>query len=566
MKHHGRIKVEKNERIVAYFSMEIGLDHRIPTYSGGLGVLAGDTIKAFADLHVPVIAVTLVHSKGYFYQKIENGEQKEIPVDWSKDDFLKKTDVVIDIPLKDRTIKVTAWEYICKGCANYEVPVYFLDTNLPENSDYDRKLTDHLYGGDEYYRMLQEIILGIGGVRILEALGYTNLKKYHMNEGHAAFIAFELYNRLKGKVPADELVTEIRKRMVFTTHTPVPAGRDNFPLDVVKNTLPDFPDEHEASIVQDGKLSMIQLALYFSEYINGVAEKHGEISRGMFPEYPIDSITNGVHSVTWTCNSFQELFDKYIPGWRRESFSLRYAIGIPRDEIMEAHEKAKGALIDLLNSRLNAGFDRDIFTLGFARRAAAYKRADLLFKDVNRLVHLSEQVGKIQIVFAGKAHPADQHGKGIIKHINDIAASLKDKIKIVWLENYDMDSAKLLVSGVDLWLNTPIPPWEASGTSGMKAAHNGVPHLSSMDGWWLEGHIENETGWSIGKTASTDSPRNDDQDAAEMYLKLEKKILPLFYHDKSAWVNIMRHCIALNGSFFNTHRMVEQYVVNAYFR
>ncbi|WKZ14920.1 MAG: alpha-glucan family phosphorylase [Candidatus Jettenia caeni] len=357
----------------------------------------------------------------------------------------------------------------------------------------------------------------------------------------------------------------VRNLCVFTTHTPVPAGHDQFSYDLVNRVLGELvPLDILKMLAGEEKLNTTLLALNLSKYINGVAKKHGDVSKSMFPGYPIDSITNGVHSVTWTCDSFKELYDKYIPGWKNDPFSLRYALNIPKREIWQAHDKAKRILVDYINKEENAGFHYDTFTIGFARRATLYKRADLVFSDINRLIDISDTMGKIQIVFAGKAHPQDWPGKEMIKRIFSDINRLRDKVKIIYLENYDMELGKMLTSGVDLWLNTPQRPNEASGTSGMKATHNGVPSFSVLDGWWIEGHIEGVTGWSIGPE-TIDSGYDSKKDAEELYRKLETIIVPIFYHNRNKWIGIMQHSIAINASFFNTHRMVQQYVLNSYF-
>jgi len=300
--------------------------------------------------------------------------------------------------------------------------------------------------------------------------------------------------------------------------------------------------------------------------VNGVAKKHGEISSHMYAPYRIDSITNGVHVAAWTSSPFQDLFDKFIPGWREDNFSLRYALSIPEKEIWEAHLEAKRQLIHYVNRETNKGMDVETLTLGFARRAASYKRADLLLSDVERLREIRSKTGPFQIVYAGKAHPKDQGGKELIKRIFQAIEALKGDVKAAYLENYDIELAKLITSGVDVWVNTPLPPMEASGTSGMKAALNGVPSFSILDGWWIEGCIEGKTGWSIGQDDhATEDERDTERDAIALYDKLENTVIPLFYNQPEQFRDMMSHCIALNGSFFNTQRMVQQYVLKAYF-
>ncbi len=552
------------ERKIAYFSMEIGIDSSIPTYSGGLGILAGDFIKSCADLKVPLVAVTLLYEKGYFIQRLDaQGNQQELPVQWNPKDFLKPLLKKVNIKIENRDVFIRAWRYDVVGVSGYSIPIIFLDTDLEENSEYDKGLNDFLYGGNQWYRLLQEIVLGIGGVCMLHSLGYTGIKKYHMNEGHASFLTLELLNKMKRNKEPEWNFDAVRELCVFTTHTPVPAGHDQFSYDLVNNALREFiPSDILRMLGGEDRLNMTLLALNLSKHINGVAKKHGEVSRSMFPEYSIESITNGVHSSTWVCDSFKRLYDKYIPDWKNDPFSLRCALSIPKDEIWNTHQEAKNILIDYIKEKSGSEMDSNTLTIGFARRAASYKRADLVFSDFDRLIKIFNDAGKMQFIFAGKAHPQDGMGKDLIKKIITASKYLEDKIKVIYLENYDIELAKLLVSGVDLWLNTPRKPQEASGTSGMKAAHNGVPSLSILDGWWIEGCIEDITGWSIGTPQNAES--DIQQEANSLYDKLEFVIIPTFYHGREYWINIMRHAIAINASFFNTHRMVQQYILNAY--
>lgn len=581
-----------NERTIAYFSMEIGLEPGMPTYSGGLGILAGDTIRSAADLKVPMVAVTLLHRKGYFYQRLDkSGWQKEEPVEWVVEDFLKEMPQRASVTIEGRGIHLRSWKYEVKGIAGFNVPVYFLDADLPENSEWDRTLTHFLYGGDQHYRLCQELILGIGGVRMLRALGYDQIERFHMNEGHASLLTLELLDEETKKAGRKSItrddIESVRKKCIFTTHTPVPAGHDQFPIDLVRRVVgprEDFFDMkdifsvdlvrrilrsqetfHEMKDIlgRENVLNMTYLALNLSHYVNGVAKKHGEVSRLMFAEYAIEAITNGVHAGTWVAEPFQELYDHYIPGWRQDNFSLRYALSIPKQEIWEAHLQAKKRLIQYVNRQTNAGMETEVLTFGFARRVATYKRGDLLFTDIDRLKSNPTKTGFLQVIYAGKAHPQDQEGKDLIKRIFQIKEALKKDIKISYLENYDMEIGKMIVSGVDVWLNTPQPPLEASGTSGMKAALNGVPRLSILDGWWIEGHIEGVTGWSIGESREA---HDQVKDSSSLYNKMEEVVVPMYYHDRNRFIDMMLHCIALNGSFFNTHRMVQQYVLNAYFR
>ncbi|MEF8848078.1 MAG: alpha-glucan family phosphorylase, partial [Candidatus Thermoplasmatota archaeon] len=365
------------------------------------------------------------------------------------------------------------WSYVVKGITGYLVPIFFLDTNLKENSEWDRQLTKYLYGGDQKYRLAQEIILGIGGVRTLKALGYNTIDKYHMNEGHAAFGTLELYKRYGD-------VGKVRDKCVFTTHTPVPAGHDQFDIDQAKPMLGEMlPEELLEEMTFENKINMTRLALFFSHYVNGVAKKHSEISKEMFPDYTFDAITNGVHSPTWVSKPFQRLFNENMAGWKSDPYILRSAFGIDKQEIWNAHMEAKKTLIDFVNKRYNTGMNYHIFTIGFARRQTPYKRPEMLISDTERLSNISEKVGPIQIIYAGKAHPKDEMGKKSIKKIYQVMNDIDSKIKIAYIHNYDISIGKMMTAGVDLWLNTPRAPMEASGTSGMKAAHNAAP--------WMDG-------------------------------------------------------------------------------
>jgi len=545
---------------IAYFSMEIGIDENIPSYSGGLGVLAGDTIKSCADLNVPIVGVTLLSEKGYFYQKIdENGNQMEEPMEFQVSKFLQLLPKNVTVEIEGREVKVRSWLYQWKGISGFIVPVFFLDTNIEGNSEWDRSLTKYLYGGDNKYRLAQEIVLGVGGVKILQKLGYNTIDRFHMNEGHAAFGTLELYNQSND-------VEKVRKQCVFTTHTPVAAGHDQFDINLAKSMLGSLlPDFILDDVTFDNRLNMTRLALFFSHYVNGVAKKHGEVSRIMFPGYSIDSITNGVHSTTWVSESFKDLFDNHIPGWRSDPYTFRSVFSIDKQDIWNAHLKEKKELINFVNNSYNAGMNYNDFTIGFARRQTQYKRPDLLIADQNRLAEISEKVGPIQIIYAGKAHPKDGSGKESIKKIYDTMKSIGGKVNICFIQNYDISIGKMMTAGVDLWLNTPRRPKEASGTSGMKAAHNGVPQCGTLDGWWLEGCIENITGWSIGPEKTESDESDDEIDKYDLYDKLENWIIPKFYNDRDNWIRTMRSCIAINASFFNTNRMIQQYVLNAYF-
>ena len=587
------------KRFVAYFSMEIALENSLPSYSGGLGVLAGDTIRAAADLRLPMVAVSLLYRRGFFSQHLsEDGTQTEEPVVWNVEDFLKEEPARVSVPLENRRVELRCWRYDVKGVRGFVVPVYFLDADLPSNAEWDRNLTGGLYGGDSYYRLCQEVLLGVGGVRMLRALGYEDLTRYHMNEGHAALLSLELLGEEAvnaGRTAINgEDIEKVRAKCVFTTHTPVPAGHDRFPIEYLTRVFPqqskffdlkdasvaelvkrslqteqNYPDLLEAA-ARGAHLNMTYLALSLSKYVNGVAKQHGVTSRQMFPEVPIEAITNGVHAGTWTSPPFQQLFDRQIAQWREDNYSLRSALGLPPEEVWSAHLIAKHELLEAVREKTGLSLDEEVFTIGFARRATGYKRADLILSDLDRLRQIAKNAGHFQIIYAGKAHPNDGGGKDIIRRIFQAKKALRKAVPVVFLDEYNLDLGGKITSGVDLWLNTPQFPLEASGTSGMKSALNGVPSLSILDGWWVEGHIEGVTGWSIGEPRrsmdTTDIAIDNTKEAEALYWKLENIILPMFYKEPRLYIQIMQHAIAINGSFFNTQRMVQQYITDAYLR
>lgn len=518
---------------------------------------------------LPMVGVTLIYRKGYFRQHLDEwGNQTESPASWTPEEILSPLDPVVTVSIEGRPVQVRAWCYEVPGLSGHRVPVYFLDTALSENTSWDQTLTDHLYGGDNYYRLCQELVLGMGGLALLTALGVRDNVIYHMNEGHSALLSLSLLKSQRpkeaGPVPSDAEVEAVRQQCVFTTHTPVPAGHDKFSWDLVQKVLglEDADLLRASNCCFDGSLNMTYLALRFAGYINGVAMRHGEISTGMFPGYPIDAISNGVHAPTWTSSAFAGLYDRRIPEWRRDNFYLRYAVGLSLDEVWQAHAQTKKDLLDEVEKRIGLRLAEKVMTIGFARRATTYKRPDLVFSDRERLRRLTQDVGPLQVIYAGKAHPRDGGGKDMIRRVFTAAEDLGENIKVVYLENYDMALGKIMCAGVDLWLNTPLRPQEASGTSGMKAALNGVPSFSVLDGWWIEGHVENVTGWSIGDESQIQEDAAND--AVSLYDKLERVIMPLYYGKSESYAKVMRSAIALNGSFFNTQRMVSQYVTNAY--
>lgn len=552
----------------AYFSMEIALESEIPTYSGGLGVLAGDLLRSAADLALPIIGVTLASRRGYVRQDIRDGAQHEEPQPWDPDRAATRVEVKVPVRIEEREVWVGAWRYtVATRCAaGRPVPVLLLDTCLPENHPDDRRLTDDLYGGDEAYRLKQEMVLGIGGTRLLRAMG-VRVRKYHMNEGHAAFLGLEL---LREEMPSAQTgsasvgqLAAVRSQCVFTTHTAVAAGHDQFSHELAARCL--------GSVVERGllrtlagadRLNMTLLALNLSGWVNGVAERHAQVSRTLFPGYTVHAITNGIHSWTWASDAHRALYDQHIPHWCHEPELLMHAGRVPVQAFLDAHAKAKHALLArIAASNPEAGFRPERLTLGFARRMTSYKRPHLLFEDPQRLRRIAEQY-PLQLVFSGKAHPQDLEGKKEIERIHAEARALAGAIPVVYLPGYDMALARLVVAGSDVWLNTPQPPLEASGTSGMKAAVNGVPSLSVLDGWWLEGWLEGSTGWAIGDDAQ--GPHL--LDAVSLYDKLEHAVGPLFHGDSSGWGELMRNVISRNGALFNSHRMLRRYMLEAYSR
>lgn len=562
---------------IAYFSMEIGVDPKVPTYSGGLGILAGDLLRSAADLALPVVGVTLLHRAGYFDQSIDqSGMQREAPVVWQPSERLQLQQPRVVVKLNGRKVTVQAWKYPVKPThpKGAEVPVYFLDTDLAENEPEDRHITDALYGGDQRHRLVQEGLLGIAGIYMLRALGYGNIQTYHMNEGHGALVTIELlaeHSYKRKTSPADpEVIAAARGACAFTTHTPVAAGHDQFPLDMVFDVLGEQSAIHDGMpYVQNNQLNMTRLALHYSRFTSAVARRHAEVSRAMFPGAAIDYVTNGIHAPTWASPEVQSILDRHCPDWRADYRAIRRALFASDQELSAAHDAAKRRLLDAVRNQTGVSMKPDVFTIGFARRATGYKRADLLLTEPARLKELVGRAGAVQIIYAGKAHPKDYQGKEIIQRIIQRLKDLAPTIQGVFLQNYDMTLAKSLVSGVDLWLNNPVLPLEASGTSGMKAALNGVPSLSTADGWWLEGCAEGITGWTIGRdcfevnAASHGSP-SAEEDAASLYNHLERDILPLYYKDRPMWCQVMRSAIALNGSQFNTNRCMEEYARLAY--
>ncbi len=550
---------------IAYFSMEVALRPEIHTYSGGLGILAGDTARSAADLEIPLVVITLVSRAGYIQQEIdENGNQIEHSDPWEPNDWALPLRAKIAINIERREVWLRPWLYILPGISGYEIPILLLDSDVVENAPEDRKITNVLYGGDNSYRFKQEAVLGIGGMRMLGALGFET-HTYHLNEGHSALLALELLRRHRrpeetvGPGECNFDIGRVKERCVFTTHTPVESGHDQFSYPLVEKVLDDYFDISELKLLA-GKidLNMTQLALSLSGRINGVSSRHAQVARQQFPQFKVNAITNGVHPRTWTCGAVAKLYDRYFPEWLHQPSVLIRADQIPAQEIWEAHLDAKRNLITYIKEKTGEQFELDSCVLGFARRMTGYKRPDLLFTDLERLKAISKRY-PLQIILAGKAHPSDERGKELISQLNNHIKTFSGYMRIVYVQNYDMEVAQYLTSGVDIWLNTPMPPMEASGTSGIKAAFNGIPHLSVLDGWWIEGYIEGVTGWAID---TTDTQRGD---AACLYSKLDQVVLPLYYDDRAAWIQIMKNVMSKNTRF-NSHGMMRRYAAEAYLR
>ncbi len=534
---------------IAYFSAEIGISSGLPTYSGGLGVLAGDHIKAAADGEVPLCAVTLLYKEGYFKQRIdEDGNQSETYPRFDPDPVLKKLPVKFILPLQGHDVKIQAWQYTYTGLTGHKIPIYLLDTDFEGNRLEDRIISLRLYSGDKNHRILQEAILGFGGIRLLDALGINAIQTYHMNEGHCSFLTLELLRKFKGQE------AKVRRQCVFTTHTPVPAGHDHFAMGRCRKLLDGLIPENLKlpSLVQNSRLHMTELGLYFSRASNGVSKLHGSVARDQFPDFKISHITNGVYHNYWVGKPFRELYDRIFPDWRMNPEQLLRIDDVSNDDLLMAHRSQKQFLLGYANSQVQKALSLDVLTIGFARRAAAYKRARLIFRDMERLIEIGH--GKIQIIFAGKAHPRDDLGKDILKDIVGKANRLFGQVKVVFLENYNMWLGRLITSGVDVWLNTPLRPHEASGTSGMKATLNGIPNLSVLDGWWAEACRDGVNGWAIG----TDTNSDDEKDADYLYTTLEEQVIPIYYGNRSAWLNLMREAIK-TGVQFTAHRMIHEY-------
>ena len=600
-------------RPIAYFSAEFGFHESIPNYSGGLGILAGDHCKSASDLDLNFVAIGLLYRHGYFKQQIDkDGGQEAISLNQNFHHLpireIRRGDetLLISVPILDREVKAKIWQ-LQVG----RVSLYLLDTDIPENNAEDRLITAELYGGDLEMRMRQEIVLGIGGVKALSALG-IDAEVFHMNEGHSAFLALERIrlNVIEKKLDFYSALQVVAAANVFTTHTPVPAGNDSFSRDMMKRYFSEFGKElsipfdelfrfGQSSVDPADAFSMTILALRMSRHANGVSKLHGEVSRGLWKdvwagvpghEVPITSITNGIHTKTWLAPEIAALYRKYLGDWEEhltEPDFWRGVIDIPDAQLWEAHQKLKLRLVEFVRERVrtrrerlgespdairkvNRILDPEILTIGFARRFVTYKRGALLFSDKQRLQRLlNDTTRPVQFIFAGKAHPRDEGGKGLIQEVYKFSREAGFENRIVFMEDYDSYIARRLVQGVDLWLNHPLRPLEASGTSGMKCSPNGGINLSVLDGWWLEGYNGNN-GWAIGAEINNGTVEfQNEVDAGSLYQLLENQIVPLYYAKPDgklplAWLQLMRESIRSITPVFNTHRMVKEYTERLY--
>lgn len=560
------MSVQRKPIECAYFSMEVMLESDIPTYAGGLGILAGDLLRSCADMEVPVVGMTLVYNDSTYRQVISHdGTQSYEALVWHKNDQLTKLPHRVEITIENQKVILGVWRYDIVGSGGFVVPVYLLDTDFLDNSEYARNLTQSLYEGD--VRLAQEIILGVGGVKMLRALGYEDVRTFHMNEGHASFVPL-------GLLPENNYIDEnVKKMCVFTTHTPIPEGHDRFDYEYAHKIAGDNLPWHIQKIASEKELHMTILGMSMSKYIFGVSQKHGKVSQNMFPQFKIGAITNGVHHRTWIGTELANIYDKFIPDWFMDPLALSQAVEkIPDEALWRAHQEEKGKLLDHVNNHLTSvssleeqknpsldeRFDINTLTISLARRLVPYKRPLLLYSDIERLVEIGE--GKLQIIQCGRANPGDESAQNFVRQIIDISKKLRGKIKVVYLENYSPLLARQLIRGSDVWLNTPRRPLEASGTSGMKAAMNGVLNFSVLDGWWIEGYAKDPlSGFSIGPNDESLTPENNEQkDIDDMYQKLKEEILPLYCNDRKEWILRMKHAITL-GAHFNTHRVISEY-------
>ena len=533
---------------IVYLTAEIGLKSDLHTYSGGLGVLAGDHVKSAADAGIDLVAVTLLYRQGYSEQHLDdNGIQTESYRDIDPAQHLVDTGVEITLPLDGTKIQSRLWKMVVEGVNGSTVDVIFLDTRHPENPEQFVNLGERLYGGDDSTRIRQEYLLGVGGIHALDALG-IEVGGLHLNEGHCTFAALEMLNRGWSR-------EELKQKTLFTTHTPVPAGHDRFTWPAVEEVLGDLLPDDVREIANSGDTcSMSHLGIGLCGSTNAVSKLNAEVASEMFHGTRIHPITNGIHHITWTSTATANLFDEQIQDWRSNPERLREASGIPADALTMAREKNRSYLRQMVEERTGVILDPGRLTIGFARRFATYKRANLVFSDLERLRAIG--AGRIQFVFSGKAHPRDEGGKALIRQIFEGAQELRDEIPVVFLQDYSMEIGRAMTGGVDVWLNNPIRPMEASGTSGMKAAMNGVPNLSILDGWWPEACIHGVNGWAIG---NSEGERDDERDAKDLYRILEQDVLPVWENNRDRWIRIMLASMVASAGFTGA-RMIQDYI------
>lgn len=539
---------------IGYFTAEIGLWSDLKTYSGGLGVLAGDHVKSAADAGIPLVGVTLLYREGYGTQQLDNlGNQTETFPNLDPNQHMTKTSIEFSLNLDNTQIKISVWKVEIEGISGHVVPVYFLDTFHEDNTPEHCSLSGRLYGGDDNTRIRQEYILGVGGVKLFDFIDEV-LSGIHLNEGHCTFALLELLE--KGWTRQ-----YLSDHTLFTTHTPVPAGHDRFDWDLVRQIIGDKLPQDAIELVKiagdsenGNRCSMSHLAVGLCTSVNAVSKLNAEVASTMFANRVITPITNGVHHMTWTSDSMSTLFDKFIPGWKENPNLLQNANNLPNHELVKFREQARELLRNRVKNDTGVELFKDRLTIGFARRFATYKRANLVFHDLERLTNIGAD--KIQFVFSGKAHPRDNGGKDLIRSIFESASNIESTIPVAFLEDYDMQIGLDMTSGVDIWLNNPIRPMEASGTSGMKAAMNGVPNCSILDGWWPEACIHGKNGWAIG---SAEDDRNDIRDANNLYNVIENEVLPVWESSIDNWANIMKSSIVASSNFTG-NRMIQDYL------
>jgi starch phosphorylase len=542
--------------------MEMGIENEIPTYSGGLGVLAGDAACSFADLGLPAIFVTLLYKNGYTSQKLDKSAgQLDFDAPWDYRKLLRPVGTSVEVELAGKVQRVGAWEFLIRG--KRDVPIIFLDTDVDGNDEATRRISDRLYSGDHWHRLMQEMVLGVGGYRTLQALGRP-ISIYHLNESHAALLIVELMKDHRE-------IKEVKRRCVFTAHTPVPAGYDAFPLAMMREAFTHYDWVNwEAECTPDGKIDLSHLAVKYSSVTNAVSLKHLFVSKRVLNHTKIEHVTNGVYHKRWIHNELKKLYDKHIAGWEETPALLTRAMELPTDALEDAHLKAKSEMIEMVFRSTGTQFYKEHLTVGLAKRVAAYKRNDLIFTDLDRLTGIAEKRGAIQVVLAGKAHPRDDVAKAVLRNILERIEELRgrtDKVRVAYLENYDISTARHLVSGCDVWLNNPRRPLEACGTSGMKAAMNGVLNFSVYDGWWLEGGADEVNGWGIGRRPHWDDLTDGgDSDLEDLYQKLSESVLPTYYNEKERWWTMGKNSIATVGPVFNSYRMISEYEAKVYAR